>query len=418
MKPEFMRLRRALALTFATLLAAAGLAVLSPAGAASAHHNTVRVTVDCVDDAWIATWTVTNSERDKSEKIIASSQPDLVAVGTTIGKGQTFTATERLTAPTSKTLAVTGYWAKSNVTDRSRSASISPADFPGNCQPPVTPPVTPPAPPAPPVTPPPPAVLAASIAIEPCVFASGVASGGIVMTLDGLTAGTEYVFTLWSAGVAVQTQSHTSTGAELEAAFRGLAPGGYEVSATTAAAPGVEIARTGTATIADCTPAAPVPPVTPPAPGLPTLAPPTITAAAGECDVTTPGKGAITVTTAELDATKDYFVTLVDASGNTIAGVSEQAVSGTTGTTLTFAGLETQKPYTAQLLVEPGRQLAATADVAITLACPALAASSLSLPTLAMTGPSEFLALGVFAAALLLAGGATVLGRLRRRATQ
>ncbi len=86
-------LKRLLALTGSVFLGTLGAVVLgSPA---QAHHNTITASAACAEDGKIKiTWSVENSEDDKTETITAVNKTPSdaitgIAVGTTIGKGGT-----------------------------------------------------------------------------------------------------------------------------------------------------------------------------------------------------------------------------------------------------------------------------------------------------------------------------------------
>jgi hypothetical protein len=107
-------------------------AVALIAGPASAHHNVVGVAVSCDlgGAGYAVTWSVTNSEGDKSEVITASNLP--AAVNATLGFGETKTFVQIVSAPQDLTLTVTGYWATTNVTHVD-GGSLSAGAFPTGC---------------------------------------------------------------------------------------------------------------------------------------------------------------------------------------------------------------------------------------------------------------------------------------------
>lgn len=88
-----------------TLVACVVLGVASPA---YAHHNTITGKAVCntATGAYDLTWSVKNSETDKSEVITASNRP-VVPVGTTIGNGATATFVESAPGTTQGTLTLT-----------------------------------------------------------------------------------------------------------------------------------------------------------------------------------------------------------------------------------------------------------------------------------------------------------------------
>lgn len=431
MKPEFMRLRRAVALTIASLIAAVGLTALSPVIAASAHHNTVLVSASCVDYSWKITWKITNSESDKAETIIESNQPALVPAGTPIGAGQTLTVIEQVAGPITKTLTVKGYWPVTYVTDSPRSATINPYDFTGTC--------------AAPQSPYPPSL---EIDMEPCVYGSTGARGTVNVSLSELATGWQYSIKLWANGAPVETLTHTATSSTFSTSYANLAPGTYYVTAQPAG--DSNSSESASVVIADCTPATnPSPtPITPtpttPAPPRSTLpetktptptptpvieTPPTettappravlsehqtrtlpsITATPSACNSTNLTKGTVSVAVAGLDISRSYYVKLVDTSGATAPGGSERRINDATSKNLSFTGVPAPGDYSAVLLVGPGKQLASDAQVALTRGC---------LSTLAFTGAGGVLALVLLAALLLGLGTVVIAGRLRRRATQ
>lgn len=107
----FTLLGRSTALLCAAILAAMGL-VVGFAPAALANHNIIRASIECGESAgtWNVRWTLVNNEADKATKVIASSNPSLVPVGTVIEAGGTFTAHEVFTTPRSQVLEVTAQW--------------------------------------------------------------------------------------------------------------------------------------------------------------------------------------------------------------------------------------------------------------------------------------------------------------------
>ena len=463
MKPEFLRLRRALAGVVAALLLAAGLVVFSPALSASAHHNTISASASCMNYQWTITWTITNSERDKTETVISSSDPSIIAQGTEIAMGGTYTKTEIVSGPVDKTLTVSAQW--SNGYKQTNAKTIRTTDFAGTCTPQSNP------------------VIA--LLVAPCV--AGGALGAVTARMSDLTSGTIYRLSLRSSGGAVlETIEHTATSATFETSFAPRGPGTYY--ATVAIGTGPVLASSANATITDCPSEVTVsvqlepctvPPalsereisvqvdgLTPstvytiqlvdaastviasvttpgdngssfahtftgvPTPGnysitvrggpepvvsesvavppcdLDTLAPPSIDLTAHSCDSASSAAG-LTARMEDLDPTKTYYVRIVNASGASVAGGGDTMVTGSTTAVLAFPDITAPGDYTAQLLIDPGKQLAATS--------PESASLGVCLPTLAMTGPGALVPLGAVAALLLTLGGAVVTGRLRRR---
>lgn len=556
MKPEFMRLRRAFAGVVAALLMAAGLVVLSPALSASAHHNTITVSASCTNYVWSINWTIVNSESDKTETITSSTDQAVIANGTVLAQAATYTKSEVVSGPMTKTLTVDARW--NNGVTNTNSKTIYPSDFTGTCEAPDTPSIS--------VTgttcstqsanngtvtfalsgatksytvalmagttqkatttssggtgsfsnvPPGTYALTATaggvsvtssaftvsacaqqtpdidLAIQPCV--TGGALGAITANLTNLTAGTSYLVTLYSSDdLELDTLPLTATSTSQSMPFPGHGPGEYYVVISTAA--GDALATSANATIPSCssvlsvsvqlepclaplngtdrainvqlaglaastvytvqlltddaaqtvvastsTPgdsattflhtftAAPSPgdyvvkvtgtstsvtsdSISAPRCDLTTLAPPSIELVADQCDATGTGTSPLSARMIDLDATKTYFVRIVDSTGATVAGGEDQEVSGSTTASVQFPKITSSGTYSAQLLINPGKQLAATSS-------PSAVDFSIcaSLPTLAMTGPGVLVPLGSVAALLLTLGGAVVTGRLRRR---
>src|SRR5690554_2110793 len=224
MKPEFMRLRRALAGTLAALLMAVGIVVLSPALSSSAHHNTISVDVSCVDHQCKITWKITNSEKDKSEKITFSSDESVIAKNTVIDKRATYTASEFVSEPVHKTLTVTGKW--SNGVTQTNSKTLDKSAFQGNCDKPDNPSI--------------------SISGESCTNPS-TQGGTISFNLSGATK--QYTVTL----NGTVTRTATSTGGA--GSFQNIPAGTYTV---TAKASSGESATSSSVTLNECAPATPI----------------------------------------------------------------------------------------------------------------------------------------------------------------
>jgi len=116
-----------------TLVLAVGFAVVGVAGAASAHHNTIKGDVTCkAGGGWSVTWTVENSEQ-MTETITASNRPGVVPVGTQLAPRQTRTFTETVTTkPTSPLrLELSARW--SNGVKATNSGSIPVWKFEDGC---------------------------------------------------------------------------------------------------------------------------------------------------------------------------------------------------------------------------------------------------------------------------------------------
>lgn len=85
--------------------------VVLVASPASAHHNTISAKVVCATDGtYKVTWSVTNSESNKTEKITQSNMPGVVAVGTQLGFSETKTFVQTVTEPQNLELVLTGFW--------------------------------------------------------------------------------------------------------------------------------------------------------------------------------------------------------------------------------------------------------------------------------------------------------------------
>lgn len=549
MKPEFMRLRRALAGAAAALLIAAGIVVLSPALSASAHHNTISVNASCTNFVWSINWTIVNSEYDKSETITSSSDSSIIAKGDTLAKGAKFTKSEVVSGPVTKTLSITAKW--SNGVTSSDSRTIYPDDFKGTCERQDSPKVsidgsTCTSPSAATgnvsftltgatssytvalmagstqkdsvpstggsgtfsnvpagtytvkaftskvaatsgeitvstctqVTP------EIELVIQPCI--TGGALGAVTANLSKLVSGSTYLVKLYNSNdVVLDTLSLTASTGSHTSVFPNHGPGSYYVTLSTSA--GDQLALSADATILDCTPELIVqlePCMQPvlgndrainvhleglatskaytvqlltddaaqtvvdstttlvgnatfthtftgvPAPAdyvvkvvggsaplvsdsisatpcLPTLAPPSIEIQADQCSGVGSTIGALSASMIDLDATKTYYVRIVDSTGTTVAGGEDQQVTGSATASVQFPKITTSGTYSAQLLIDPGKQLAATSPTSVDL--------KICLPTLAMTGPGVLVPLGSVAALLLTLGGAVVTGRLRRR---
>ena len=121
-----------------TVVASAAM-VVGFATPALAHHNTVAVSAVCNQQTgeFDVTWSVTNSEADKSETITASTRSSAIAVGTTISDGATFSSTEHLSGDSTETLSlqVSAKW-ENGATNTSNTASVTLA---GDCEKPDQP---------------------------------------------------------------------------------------------------------------------------------------------------------------------------------------------------------------------------------------------------------------------------------------
>ncbi len=129
--------RKKLLAVVSTIALSLGLVAVT-AGPALAHHNTINVSVACNTGEggyWKVTWTVTNSEGDKTEQITSSSDTSLVPVGTTIAAGATATFVEYYSSKPSadKTLTLTAQW--SNGVTNVDSKKLKKNDFSDGCIP-------------------------------------------------------------------------------------------------------------------------------------------------------------------------------------------------------------------------------------------------------------------------------------------
>jgi hypothetical protein len=120
-----------------TIVLSLGMVALT-AGPASAHHNTISVSVSCntgPEGYWKVTWSVTNSESDKTETITSATDAALVPIGTVIGAGATATFIEYYAVkPTAnKTLTLGAQW--SNGVTNSNSQTLNKNQFSSDCIP-------------------------------------------------------------------------------------------------------------------------------------------------------------------------------------------------------------------------------------------------------------------------------------------
>lgn len=335
MKPEFMRLRRALAGTVAALLLAAGLVVLSPAVSASAHHNTISVTAACVNHQWTITWKITNSEYDKSETITHSSDESVIAVGTVIDRAGTYTKTETVSGPVDKTLTVTAKW--SNGYTQTNAKTVRKSDFVGTCAPAETP-----------------KVIAAATG---CV-AYGTNDGTVSFTLSGVSK--SYTVELRQGATVIQ--STTSSGGS--GAFAGVAPGKYTVKAWTAH----KSVQTDEFEVLECAPNTPI---------IALLAAPCVTGGA---------LGAVTAKMTNLNTGITYRLTLHSADGTVLETKDHTATSASFETSFTKRGTGT---YYATAAIGNGPVMATSANAVIT-DCPRGASVTVQLePCAVSTGDSE-----------------------------
>ena len=106
-----------------TLALVLGLVALV-AGPASAHNHTVSASC-ATDGTYKVDWAVTNSESNKTEVITVSSNPGVVAVGTSFAFSQTKHFTQTVTEPQNLQLDLTGFW-DGDTTDQERRCSRTP----------------------------------------------------------------------------------------------------------------------------------------------------------------------------------------------------------------------------------------------------------------------------------------------------
>jgi hypothetical protein len=225
------------------------------------------------------------------------------------------------------------------------------------------------------------------------VPSNGLGLREITANLDDLAPSTVYTVELVTADAAATVISSTTTPGDAVTTFThrftGVpSPGDYKVVVSGSTAP----LASDPITAALC--------------DLVTLAPPELELIAPQCDNAN-SPTVLTANVINLDATKTYYVRIVDSQGATVSGGSDQSVTGSTTATVTFPAVPVPGTYSAQLLIDPGKQLAASSPSATDL--------TVCLPTLAMTGPGVLIPLGSVAALLLTLGGAVVTGRLRRR---
>lgn len=89
------------------------------AGPASAHHNTISAKVTCaVDGDYTVTWSVNNSESNKTEVITASNMPAVVPVNTSFAFSETKTFVQEVSTPQNLELVLTGFWDGDTSTNR------------------------------------------------------------------------------------------------------------------------------------------------------------------------------------------------------------------------------------------------------------------------------------------------------------
>lgn len=133
---------------------------------------------------------------------------------------------------------------------------------------------------------------------------------------------------------------------------------------------------------------------------------PQVTISTLECDTTGQGIGALSYHATELDPTQTYRVTITLQNGDPVLGQSAQDIPpGSTEHQGLFEFLFPEN-YRITLESTSGPAVSASGDAVIGDEC---------IPTLALTGASQLMGLGIASAVLLLLGGVTITGRLRRR---
>ena len=114
------------------MLLALGVVAVGVAAPASAHQNTITAAVTCTTDhKWRVTWSVANSESDKTEQITESSDTTLVPIDTKLLAGETKKFTETVATPAPKLLTLDATW--SNGVPRQNTGSITAAQFTPAC---------------------------------------------------------------------------------------------------------------------------------------------------------------------------------------------------------------------------------------------------------------------------------------------
>jgi hypothetical protein len=103
------------------------------AGPASAHHNTIWPEVACATDgSYKITWAVENSEYNKTEVIVDSSNPAVVPVNTSFGFHETMYFVQTVTEVKNYSLSLRGFWADGNVYNDS-TGTLTKDRFPTGC---------------------------------------------------------------------------------------------------------------------------------------------------------------------------------------------------------------------------------------------------------------------------------------------
>jgi hypothetical protein len=383
MKPEFMRLRRALAGTVAALLLAAGLVVLSPAISASAHTPTVKA--DCTNGLsvvlksypsntkvtvaingttvtdtsfqghWSNTYTWDKNVDNTYRVVVKSTDDPYETKGWSFTKEATVkgcpddkpvisitgsTCATPSTAPGTINFALSGVTKAYTVTllggpaPKTVQSSGGAGSFTG-----VSPgtytvkaslgnsittsgPVTVSACDTPPIV---------DLVAQPCV--TGGSPGAVTATLSNLKSGAAYrIALLNSAGAELETLALTATGATFSKAFDGHGPGQYSVALYDSA--GTLLVESASATILACTDEFKV------------------TVELEPC--ATPQLGtdrAISVTVTGLAASTAYTVRLVTTATPAVEIDSTTIPSGTAVTfTHTFIGVPSPGDYKVEVL--------------------------------------------------------------------
>lgn len=130
---------------FKKILAGVVTAVLSlgvvalVAGPASAHHNTIWPEVTCsTDGQYSINWSVENSESGKTEVLTTSTLPGIVPVGTSFAFSEKKFFVQKVPAPATITLGVTGFWdgdtsTKNDDVYNYTEYTLTPDRFPSGC---------------------------------------------------------------------------------------------------------------------------------------------------------------------------------------------------------------------------------------------------------------------------------------------
>jgi len=174
--------------------------------------------------------------------------------------------------------------------------------------------------------------LEVTVQLEPCsVFQTGTARD-ISVAVEGMSASTPYtvrLVTTDAAATEIASITTPGTATTFTHTFTGVpTPGDYKVLVTD----GTDTYESDTVDATTC---------------LDTLAPPSIELLADQCDGSGTGIDALTARMIDLDATKTYYVRIVDSSGDTVLGGEDRTVTGSTTATVEFPDVTTAGDYTA-----------------------------------------------------------------------